>query len=223
MNKLVLSSEELREFSKSIEGWLPQDEANMLFDTVSSLKDIGCIVEIGSWCGKSLVNITAAALKINFKNKIYSIDPFLTSKDEPNEKYETFVHNLKTCGLSERIEHIKEKSQIVGLHFEDKIEFIFIDGFHKYEAVTRDFELFSSRVVENGYVAIHDIFSYYGPAKLVCDVLENNNKFKYVKHTGNLFICQKVTALTHTDIENNKKMLEFMENYISQNYDRMVK
>lgn len=223
MNKVLLSVEELREFSKNIEGWQPQAEADMIFDTVSSLKDTGSIVEIGSWCGKSLVNIAAAAVKINFKNKIYSIDPFLTSKDEPNGKYETFIQNLKTCGLAEHIIHIKEKSQIAGLHFDDKIEFIFIDGFHKYEAVKRDFELFYPKVVENGYVALHDIRSYYGPAKLVCEILENDNTFKYVKHSGNLFIGQKAASLSQTDIENNKNMLEYLQNYISQNYDKMVK
>jgi predicted O-methyltransferase YrrM len=40
---------------------------------------------------------------------------------------------------------------------EGKVDFLFIDGDHSYEGVSRDFELYSPLVAEAGLVAFHDI------------------------------------------------------------------
>jgi predicted O-methyltransferase YrrM len=38
-----------------------------------------------------------------------------------------------------------------------KVDFLFIDGDHTYEGVTRDFEMYSPLVKRGGIIAIHDI------------------------------------------------------------------
>ena len=80
--------------AQKIDGWLDNEESRLLFNRVSTVDKSGCFVEIGSWCGKSLSYISYGALKNGFNNKIYSIDPFLTSKNEYNGKFETFQDNL---------------------------------------------------------------------------------------------------------------------------------
>lgn len=204
---LSLSSfEEVHSIAENIEGWLAEAEARLLYETVSNLKGDGAIVEIGSWCSKSLTYMTASALKSGLCNKIFSVDPFLTSKDEPNGKYEKFVENLKNNGIYDKITHIKEKSQIAGLSFDEKIEFLFIDGFHKYDAVKQDFELFYPKIVEGGYVAIHDITYYKGPFDLVMELAQDNT-FKVVSFCDSIILAQKVSMLSDVDIENNKKLI----------------
>jgi len=210
------------EKANTIEGWLYKEERDILYNTVSLLNDVGCIVEIGSWCGKSLTVLTAAALAKSFQNKIYSIDPFVTSQNEPNGKYEVFVKNLKDNGIFERITHIKEKSQIVGESFSENIEFIFIDGFHKYSAVTADFELYYKNVVEKGFIAIHDVFSFYGPTQLIADVLSVNKNIKFVKHSNSLVLFQKVPQLTDVEILQNELFCQKVRDFLAENKASLI-
>ena len=223
MLKELLSVDTIKNNAKDFEGWLTPAEADVLFSTASSLSGSGCIVEIGSWCAKSLSYIAAGALNGGFNNKIYSIDPFLTSKDEPNGKYETFVNNLKLNGLYEYINHIKEKSQIAGTKFNESIEFIFIDGFHKYDAVKRDFELFYPKVVNGGYIAIHDIFQYWGPTVLLQEILLNSSDFKLINIVHSTVLAQKTLSLTDEDTAKNKQFMNILQEYISTNPDSMIK
>jgi len=53
---------------------------------------------------------------------------------------------------SEKTRDIVEE-QLAG----DSIDFLFIDGDHRYEGVKRDFELYKSLVREGGIIALHDI------------------------------------------------------------------
>lgn len=205
------SFENVQQIAQDIEGWLNLGEAKLLYETSKNLSGKGAIVEIGSWCSKSLTYTVFGALSSGNLCKKISIDPFLTSKDEPNGKYETFISNLEKNGLLDKIIHIKEKSQIAGEAFAEDIEFLFIDGFHKYEAVKKDFELFFPKVIEGGYVAIHDITMYDGPTKLTFEICENEKNLKLVTFEGVLLLGQKVFELSEEDKINNKRILDLIE------------
>lgn len=201
--------EEALLISEDFESGVTLDEAELLYTTAAKLKGDGVIVEIGSWCGKSITIIATGALKNGFNNKIYSIDPFLTSKDEPNGKYETFIQNLKKNNLDDKITHLKEKSQIAGQNFNENIEFIFIDGFHTYDAVKKDFDLFYPKIVEGGYIAIHDVAYYKGPTDLIMKLIHNDT-FKIIDFKYTTVLAQKVSLLTEEEKENNKKYAEII-------------
>ena len=221
--KTILSVTDLLEKSKTFDGWFNEVEMNLMFDTVASLENKGCLVEIGSWCGRSLTVITAAAIKANLTVPIYSIDPYLTSKDEPNGMYEKFVSNLKSVGIWDRIKHIKEKSQIIGNKFNEDIEFVFIDGMNKYEAVKRDFELFYPKVINGGYIAFHDMFSFWGPTKLVQEILEQYSDLKFIKRESETLILQKVDRLSAQELQNNKQFLTKIKDFMSKHADKLHK
>lgn len=208
------SFEDVHAVAESIEGWLNVDEAKLLYNTASQLKSRGVIVEIGSWCSKSLTYLVSGAIYGNFKNKIYSIDPFLTSKDEPNGKYETFICNLKANKIYDKVTHIKEKSQIVGQTFNEKIEFLFIDGFHQYQVVKLDFDLYYPKIVTDGYVAVHDIGYYQGPTDLVIEYASNNS-FKILNFCESTVLAQKVLQLSDEEQEVNKKIADDIKIRIS--------
>lgn len=207
------SFEEIDKIAQGFEGWLNANEPELLYNCAKSLKGDGAIVEIGSWCGKSLAYITAGAIEGGFKNKIFSIDPFLTSKDEPNYKYEIFVSNMKTHNFWDKITHIKQKSQIAGENFEEKIEFLFIDGFHKYDAVKKDFELFYPKIINGGFVAIHDVYYYKGPTDLVEELLERET-FKMLTFCDSIVLAQKVEKITQSDIKKNKMIFSQIKDKI---------
>ncbi len=207
---MATSFAQIKQITDKIEGWLHDEEAELLYSLAKEAKGNGAILEIGSWCGKSIVCMSLPAVDAGFEGKIYSIDPFLTSKDEPNGKYETFLSNLEQNGLLKRVCHIKEKSQIAGENFEENIEILFIDGFHKYDYVKKDFELFFPKLIQNGYVCIHDICYYEGPTVLVEELVQNDN-FRMIKLCQSTLLAQKVNKLSESDLEDNKKILELIK------------
>ena len=99
---------------ENIEGWFSKEDAKIFYDTIPKLKNLGSMVEIGSWCGKSLIFSYLVAKNNNNNCKKYSIDPFITSKNDPNGKYEQFIANLKKYNIEDKITHIKEKSNEAG-------------------------------------------------------------------------------------------------------------
>ena len=188
---------------ENIDGWFTKDDAKIFYEIICNLKGNGVMVEIGSWCGKSL--IFSALISTDRMNncKKYSIDPFLTSKDIPNGMYKKFLDNLKKFKLQDKIIHIKEKSNNVGLNFKDNIEFLFIDGFHAYEYVKRDFDLFLDKVIPEGYILLHDVSSWYGPTQLIYDISENYDNVKILCFAGVTVVMQKVKKLSIQDKEKN--------------------
>ena len=201
-----LSKDDILNRIACIEGWFGSREMELMYKTVSGLQGNGCIVEIGSWCGRSLTLITLTARKFLNACKVFSIDPFLTSKDEDNGKFPTFKKNLEDSKIWTEITHIREKSHQAAKMFDEKIELLFIDGFHKYDYVKKDFELFSQNVVDGGFIALHDVGSYYGPTKLVQEILEADS-YKAVEYQDSTFMFQK-NFLTEDDKIENKNFLE---------------
>ena len=216
MDFSTLSKEDITTSITQIEGWLGEEEIKMLYNLITNLKNNASLVEIGSWCGRSLSLITLAARKAGNTNKIFSIDPFLTSKNEDNGKFPTFKKNLEDLKIWNEIIHIKEKSQIAGIKFNENIEFIFIDGFHKYESVKEDFKLFSKQVIDGGYIALHDVGSYYGPTKLTQEILESG-MLKVIDYKNSTFLFQN----NKPSNEEKNKNLEFLNklNNILKNRD----
>lgn len=202
---------------EDIEGWFSKEDAKLFYKTICNLKNKGAMVEIGSWCGKSLIFSLLLSIDNNNNCKKYAIDPFLTSKDTPNGMYQKFLVNLKKFKLENKIIHIKEKSNDVGLTFNDDIEFLFIDGFHLYEYVKRDFDLFSKKVIFGGYILIHDVSNWYGPTQLVYDLSQNSENIKFLDFAGRTVVTQKVERLYEQDKERNIEIANIIKERIRLN------
>jgi hypothetical protein len=120
-----------------IEGMIMKEEQEWLFDRAS---ENDSIVEIGSWTGMSTYALCAGC-----KGTVYAIDTFEGTDDEidgsmalakTGKLYEIF---LKNVGHFSNLKVIKSKSEDSVLFFEPKsIDMIFIDGDHRYEAVSKD-------------------------------------------------------------------------------------
>ena len=202
---------------EGIEGWFSKDDAKIFYETICNLKGKGAMVEIGSWCGKSLIfsHLISTDRKNNCKK--YSIDPFLTSKNTPNGKYQKFLENLKKYELEDKIFHIKEKSNDAGLNFKDDVEFIFLDGFHVYEYVKRDFELFSKKVILGGYILFHDISNWHGPTQLIYELSENSDNIKFLDFGGRTLLTQKVEKLSDEDKQKNIQIANLIREKVRLN------
>ena len=116
-----------------------------------------CLVEIGSYCGGSTVVLGQEAVRRNPSVKIYAIEPF--SFQEPRYQYnyeEPFDRNVAEWGLTANVVKTKMRSNEAALGWSRKIDFLYVDGDHSYEAVSQDIQNFVPFVRAGGLFAFHD-------------------------------------------------------------------
>lgn len=167
--------------------WPPPEKCSAvgLIDLLSTMRGdlIGC--EIGVAHGFNVVYFldTLPTLK-----KIYAIDPFILydtdgsnqgtpgiflSQNNANNIKNMFIKNIKPYGT--RVEFIHASStDVFDQILDNSLDYIFIDGEHSYESVTRDLENYSQKVKQGGIVSGHD-FSWPGVQNAV---------FKFIADSG---------------------------------------
>jgi predicted O-methyltransferase YrrM len=126
------------------------------------------VLEIGTAGGGTLFLFTRVA---DTEAKIISIDlpggPFGGGYPEWRMRlYRAFSRGKQRIYLIRKDSHdpetLEELKRILG---GEKIDFLFIDGDHRYEGVRRDFEMYGPLVRKGGIIAFHDIVP--GPSELV--------------------------------------------------------
>lgn len=151
------------EAARRIPGWLHPDQAAMVCHLARLCPD-GRIVEIGSFKGKSTVFI-ARAMKTT--NSLTAIDPHLLTHagDERdldgryrNEatSWDAFQETLREWKLRDAVEVIRDYSHGVVERWSDPIAFLWIDGDHREESVSRDIADWIDFVVPGGFAGFHD-------------------------------------------------------------------
>ncbi len=127
---------------------MPLSERLALFGVVQALAPRASL-EIGSWCGASLVFIAYASQRtvaVDARIAIEGIDDSLAICREFCEK----------CGVAERIEHVAMTSDRFFETCDGTFDFIHIDGNHEYEYAKRDLQNSLKRLDPGGVVAMHD-------------------------------------------------------------------
>ena len=145
-----------------IEGFLTEKEAVALYRLARAVPPGGCIVEIGSWKGKSTWCL-ARGLR---RGTLHAIDPFDASGDAHSEKAYSeargtapllgqFKANLSPLGPDKRVVPCVGTSKDFAGRF-PRIDLLFIDGDHSIEACEFDFRTFGPCVPPGGLLALHD-------------------------------------------------------------------
>jgi cephalosporin hydroxylase len=124
------------------------------------------MIEIGSYMGESTMMFASTGLF----STIYSIDP-LEGDEEFNEIFgydwdfvkSEFSNNLR---MFNNIIHYKDYSYNVVNKFDDNsIDFIYIDGNHSYESVTKDLQLYLPKIKKGGFISGHDYCDFWASTK----------------------------------------------------------
>jgi len=111
--------------------------------------------EIGVGGGKNAFNI----LENLSIEKLYLIDPY-----RPGEEVMVVLATGKFDEAKERLEEFEDKivwlkyiSREAAKYIEDEeLDFVYIDGNHKYEYVKQDIRIYYKKVKKNGLIAGHD-------------------------------------------------------------------
>ena len=184
-----------KEFQKildGIEGWLFPKESEVLYNLSRNSKYP--IVEIGAWKGKSTVCLALGA-KQGKNSQIFSIDPHYGSIEHQEDgkiinTYPEYIDNLTKAGVMEQVIPRKLTSLEASKdEYPKQIGVLFIDGSHEYEDVKLDFDLWYPRVVDGGYVCLHDS-DWPGVARVLREEL-TLDKFYNIQSADSMIIAQK--------------------------------
>ena len=198
----------IRKIVDEYDGFLTFREAYGLFTIASSLKAKGCVVEIGSWKGKSTICIAKGIL--NKEMKIIAIDPHVGSQEHQGNgrvwTYDEFKANIKDAGVENQIVPILKYSNEARKEVSQSVEFLFIDGAHDYDSVKTDYEIWGPLLIDDGYLAFHD-YQWEGVNRLVKEaVLAGSYKKAYFYDS--LFIIQKTKKCNWFDRLRTRVMLK---------------
>lgn len=144
-----------------------------LNDMLQLIKDkpLKTVVEIGTARGGVLYALCRLAAK---NATIVSIDlpngpfgsGFVVTDDAT---FKTFAQGQQNLHFLKKDSHREStKKMLLELLGKRKIDFLFIDGDHRYEGVKKDWEMYSPLVREGGFIGLHDIV--YHPKVPDCQV-----------------------------------------------------
>lgn len=151
--------------AKSIEGWLSDGEAEVLYDLARNAK--GPIVEIGSCFGRSTAVLALGSMHGNYQ-PVFAVDSFIGVDPDDRETSdgtqpgwncsspEKLRANLDAAGVNGLVTIVAKPSQEAAGDVPDQIDVLFIDGAHDAASVFSDICLYSPKVRVGGRIVFHD-------------------------------------------------------------------
>jgi methyltransferase family protein len=149
-----------------VDGWLMEGQERWLFEAAYYLPSAANIVEIGSFKGRSTCFLASGCR--GTKKRVFAIDTFDGNDCDFGYRnfFGEFSKNLQSCGLSDYVEPLVGISAEVAKTWNKPIHLLFIDGSHRYEDISSDFEGFFPHVVPGGVIALHDVIEGWpGPLR----------------------------------------------------------
>lgn len=179
----------------SVEGQISLDEGLLLYDLASRVYS-GCIVEIGSYRGKSTVALALGSMAGN-SVPVYAIDPhdsfkgILEGEFGPKDRIEFFKNILRT-GVGGIVHLVNLKSEAASKGWNKEISLLWIDGDHRYPEVKKDFTCWNPFVVKGGSIVFHDSTDpSLGPSRVISEII-SSGKFKVIRQVISTTILKKI-------------------------------
>ena len=161
--------------------------------TIEQLKP-NLIIEVGSWKGRSAINMAKKLELLSIDGEILCIDTWLGSPEHwlaedwawdslrmfngrPN-LYDTFMNNVIANQCEKYITPFSltsEAAYFVLKKLSIKSSMIYIDAGHEYESVIKDIEMYWHLLEEGGVMILDDYISWSGVTKAVNEFALKNN------------------------------------------------
>jgi hypothetical protein len=148
------------------------------YETCCNVAKGCCIVEVGSYRGRSTVALALGSQHGSNDVPVYAIEPHekfegvLGTSFSPRDRVEFFFNMLRT-DCAETVRLIGVSSEVVTKGWEVPLGLLWIDGDHRYDGVKLDFTCWEPFIVEEGLVAFHDsLDEELGPARVIRETLD---------------------------------------------------
>jgi hypothetical protein len=171
-----------------VKGAITLEEADLLFRLAGQTDGKGCIVEVGSYRGRSTVALAAGA----GSTPVFAIEPHepftgvLGGEFGPEDRAAFFEAMLDSKGY-ERVRLVNLSSEIVTPGWQQPVGLLWIDGDHSYEGVRRDWDAWKPHLVAHALVAFDDSTDEaIGPYRLIAELTQ----------AGELTLVERVGKVT---------------------------
>jgi predicted O-methyltransferase YrrM len=167
-------------------GFLTRRETEALAALAAFSSTPGDILEIGSLRGKSAIVLALASrLADSGPTTVAAVDPLpdvgpMATDSLGRESAEALLRaNLTAAGVAEQVEIYKMLSHDLAKTWARPLRMLWIDGSHKFPAVSRDFADFSPHLVDGGVIAFHDVLHPRcdGPLRVFAEKVLKNDRF----------------------------------------------
>lgn len=155
----------------SIKGWLSRDAAVLLYRLASEVRE-GCIVEVGSYRGRSTAVLARGSEK-GHGVPVYAVEPhepFVGPRggEFGPEDRAAFFRNMVRTGAYRTVRLLNTSSEVVARGWREPVALLWIDGDHSYEGVRRDFDAWEPHLLPGCDLVLDDTDDpELGPQQLV--------------------------------------------------------
>jgi predicted O-methyltransferase YrrM len=189
-----VSHGELKTYFEQTEGMINLEEAVLLYELAKACR-VGCIVEVGSYRGRSAVALGRGSLD-GHKAPVYAIEPHeeftgeLGGKFGPPDRAAFYTAMLATsCYHTVRLVNLS--SEVVAPGWKQKIGLLFIDGDHSYTGVKRDFDCWSPHLAPDALIAFDDSTNpAVGPGQFIQELLQSG-QYEQVNRVRNVTVIRQ--------------------------------
>ena len=156
----------------NVRGFLTDDEGELLSALACEAGNLGPVLEIGSWCGRSTIWLAQGAKLAG--TVVLALDHHRGSEEhQPGEMFfdadlvdgegrvdtlREFRRNIAQAGVEDIVIPIVAGTQQAQAILPNTLGMVFIDGGHSLEAALTDWRSVGHRVLPGGILAIHDVF-----------------------------------------------------------------
>ncbi len=189
----ILECSDFSDYIAECEGMITLDEASLLYDLAKTVKE-GCIVEVGSYRGRSTVALALGSLD-GHQVPVFAIDPHedfvgvlggVFGAQDRGEFFRAMIRS--SCYLVVRL--INLSSEEVAPLWKRQVGLLWIDGDHSYLGVKRDFYCWSPHLVEGAIIAFDDSTSpSLGPCRLINELL-GTGAFTVLRTVGKITVLK---------------------------------
>jgi predicted O-methyltransferase YrrM len=168
-------SQETLDKIMSVEGGITAQEAQLLYTAAQTVKD-GCIVEVGSYLGRSTAAL-ALGTRAGYYVPVYAVDPhesfrgILGGNFGPADRT-IFMQNMLRLEITDVVRMVSVSSEYITASWPDVVGLLWIDGDHRYKAVKRDLACWLPHLRPNATIIFHDATDpRIGPLHVIDELL----------------------------------------------------
>lgn len=161
-----------RRSARRVDGWLSRNEEAILFRLARAVPREDCIVELGSWLGRSTI-LLGGGSKTGNGAAVFAVDYFRAAEEHraflearvgeiARDYWDQFHANMRAAGIDGQVRAIRSDTAEAGDNWSGPpVGLLFVDADHSYTAVSRDWASWHTRLAPRGIAAFHD---YANPA-----------------------------------------------------------
>jgi predicted O-methyltransferase YrrM len=190
----ITSNPDFAEVFDKTEGMIDLAVARLLYELAKDVR-AGCILEVGSYRGRSTVALGLGSLN-GRRPPVYAIEPhetfqgLLGGRFGPGDRAAFYRAMLET-GCYEVVRLINVSSEVIAPGWTHEIGLLWIDGDHSYQGVKRDVACWLPHLAGHGLIVFDDTLDpSLGPHQVITEMIQTHG-FEVVRRVGSVAVLHR--------------------------------